>query len=304
MIEKYVDAAELKKLISTLIIILGGLVIGGLFASIVVPGLRNANKPHAPASITPISGETGWLDPTEFPPQKGKLIPPVDPKLLISATPELLAKGKTLFETNCTPCHGQLGRGDGPAAATMNPKPRNFTNPVGWTNGFALHSIYKTLSEGIKNSSMTPFDYLSKQDRMSLVHYVQSLGSFAKQEKPEAIAALSKELESAGEEVPNKIPVSMAMIKLENEFAAAPTLSMDPRDQSPGGQILKRAIVNGERASQVLLQTRWWRTSARDLAAAILPDAPANGFSTSVATLDPSEWQALHSELLKRIKSK
>jgi hypothetical protein len=44
MIEKYVDAEELKRLLSTLLAVLGGLVIAGLFASIVVPGLRNANK--------------------------------------------------------------------------------------------------------------------------------------------------------------------------------------------------------------------------------------------------------------------
>jgi mono/diheme cytochrome c family protein len=304
MIEKYVDGEELKKLISTLIIVLGCLTIGGLFASIVIPGLRNANKPEAPAAITPVSGETGWLDPTEFPPQKGRIIPPVDPKTLISANPELLAKGKTLFEANCASCHGSQGHGEGPAAASMNPKPRNFTNSAGWTNGFALPSIYKTLSEGVKNTSMPPFDYLSKKDRMSLAHYVQSLGSFPKQEKPESMAALSKELASAGEKISNKIPVSMAMGKLETEFAAAPALTIEPNDQSPGAQILKRIVVNRARAAQVLSQARYWRTSARDLAAAILIDTPGNGFSASAATLSPSQWQDLYSELLNRIKIK
>ena len=50
MIEKYVDAEELKRLLSVLVVILGCLIIAGLFASIVVPGLRNANKPATPAA--------------------------------------------------------------------------------------------------------------------------------------------------------------------------------------------------------------------------------------------------------------
>lgn len=303
MIEKYVDEAELKKLFSTLGIILGCLMIAGLFASIVVPGLRNANKPKVVAT-TPVSGETGWLDPTEFPPVKGKVIPPVDPKILIGTTPELTSRGKTLFASNCMQCHGPLGRSDGPAAATMNPRPRNLAIPDGWTNGYDLPGIYKTLREGIKGSSMASFDYLSKKDRMGLAHYVQSLASFPKQEKPEALEVLSKELVSAGETIPNKIPVRMAMEKLKNEFVSAPLLTVEPNDQSPGARIFRRVVVDRTRAAQALSQTQLWRASARDLAAVILLDTPGNGFSPSAATLSLSEWQAFYSELINRIKTK
>jgi mono/diheme cytochrome c family protein len=304
MIEKYLDAEELKRLLSTLGIIFGCLIIAGLFAGIVIPGLRNANKPEAPTAIAPVVGEAGWLDPAEFPPQKGSVIPPVDPKTLIGATPELASKGKTLYEVNCISCHGAVGRGDGPAAATMNPRPRNFTSPDSWTYGYGLPGVFKTLSEGIRGTSMAPFDYLSKKDRMALAHYVQSLGAFEKKENPQAIAALSNELASAGEIIPNKIPVSMAMGKLGKEFVAAPLLSIGREDSSPGAQILKRMVVDHSRAAQTLVQTQSWRTSARDLASAILLGAPGNGFSVSAATLSPSEWQLFHSELLNRIKTK
>jgi mono/diheme cytochrome c family protein len=304
MIEKYIDAEELKRLLSVLGVILVCLIIVGLFACIVVPGLRNANKPAAPAAVAPVVRETGWLDPTEFPPQKGVVVPPIDPKTLISATPELMSKGKTLFEADCAPCHGLLGHGDGPAAASMNPQPRNLTSSVGWTNGYDLPDIFKTLIEGIKSTSMASFDYLSKKDRMALAHYVQSLGSFPKRENPEATEALSRSLAAAGEKTPNKIPVSMAMAKLENEFIFVPSLAIDEKDQSPGAQILRRAIMDPACAARVLAQTRMWRASARDLAAAILPNAPGNGFSLSAATMSSSEWQMLYSELLNRIKTK
>jgi mono/diheme cytochrome c family protein len=303
MIEKYVDAEELKRLFSTLGIVLGFLLIAGLFASIVVPGLRNANKPETPTPISPVGGEIGWLDPAEAPPRKGGVIPPVDPKTLIEATPELVSRGKILFEANCTPCHGPLGHGDGPAAPTMSPRPRNLTSPDGWTNGYGLPGIYKTLSEGIKGTSMASFDYLTKKDRMAVGHYVQSMGDFPKQERAQAIADLSKELASAGEKIPNRIPVSMAMAVLEKEFSLAPPLATDQEDQSPGAQVFRRVIVDPLRAAQVLAQSRLWRTSARDLAAAVLPDTPGNGFSVNTATLSPSEWQAFYSELLRRSKT-
>ncbi len=90
MIEKYVNAEELKRLLSVLVVILGCLIIAGLFASIVVPGLRNANRPATPAPVAPVVGESGWLNPEEFPSQKGSVIPPVDPKTLIEPSKELI----------------------------------------------------------------------------------------------------------------------------------------------------------------------------------------------------------------------
>ena len=41
MIEKYVNEEELKRLLSTLVVVLGALMIAVLFASIIVPGLRS-----------------------------------------------------------------------------------------------------------------------------------------------------------------------------------------------------------------------------------------------------------------------
>ena len=36
------------------------------------------------------------------------------------------AAAKTVFAQRCTLCHGPEGKGDGPAAANLNPKPRNY----------------------------------------------------------------------------------------------------------------------------------------------------------------------------------
>jgi mono/diheme cytochrome c family protein len=160
MIEKYVDSQELKRLLSTLLVLVGCLMIAALFGILVVPGLRNANKPPTPT--------------TEFPVQKGRVIPPVDPATLIKPSPELMDKGKVLYKENCQTCHGESGHGDGPAAGSMEPKPRNYTASSGWVNGRDMPGIYKTLQHGIPGSSMASFDYLTKKDRMALVHRVEA----------------------------------------------------------------------------------------------------------------------------------
>jgi mono/diheme cytochrome c family protein len=305
MIEKYVDAEERRRLISTLVFVLGCLIIGVLFASIVVPGLRNANQPETPTAVAPVVGESGWLDPTEFPPQRGGVIPPVDPKTLMTPSTGLITRGKTLFENNCTACHGPKGQGDGPAAATMNPQPRDFTRPNGWTNGYHEPGIFKTLTEGVNGTSMSPFDYLPKKDRMALVQYIQSLGEFPHNTATaQSMDALSRELAAAGEKTPNKIPVSMAMSKLEEEYAAAPSLAVDKDDRSPGAELLRRVMQDPPRASRFLSQSRVWRVSYRELAAILVRQAPVNGFSTISASLSTAEWQSLYSELMKRIRSK
>jgi len=304
MIEKYVNAEELKRLLSVLVVILGCLIIAGLFASIVVPGLRNANRPATPAPVAPAVGESGWLNPEEFPPQKGSVIPPVDPKILIEPSRELITRGKELFEKNCTQCHGTIGHGDGPAAATMNPKPRNLADSEGWKNGMDMTGIFKTISEGISRTSMSSFDYLAKRDRMALVHYVQSLASSQpKTGSPQAMEALTAQLASAGETIPNRIPVSAAMSRLSAEYRDPPPLAAHREDQSPGAEILRRVLRDPARAARFLTQSKLWKSGSQELASSVLLNTPENGFSISTAALDASEWQYLYAELLKREKS-
>src|SRR5689334_10155351 len=36
-------------------------------------------------------------------------------------------RGKQVYDTHCVECHGRSGRGDGPSAAFLTPRPRDFT---------------------------------------------------------------------------------------------------------------------------------------------------------------------------------
>ncbi len=53
----------------------------------------------------------------------------------------------TMFKTVCATCHGQDGRGDGPAAASLNPKPRNYTDKV-WQASVTDDQIKNTILMG------------------------------------------------------------------------------------------------------------------------------------------------------------
>lgn len=300
MIERYVSPEELRKLLSALAVVAGAILLFALFDFIVVPGLRNANKPEAGPAVSPPQGETGWLDVTEYPPAKGYDVPPVDPKTVLAASPETLARGKALFAANCTACHGEAGKGDGPGGKGLNPPPRNFTSPDKWVNGSQLAGIYKTLGEGIKGSSMAAFDTLPARDRMAVAHYVQSLGAFPHGDTEASLQALGKQFASKGERVPNKIPVSTAMRKLEVEYASPPPLPVPVAPVTPEGALLRRIVTDRNRAARTLAGTPFWREDLAALERAAAEGAPGNGFAVEAATLGPDEWKAVQA-LLSRL---
>jgi len=43
------------------------------------------------------------------------------------SNPSAILAGKTLYLQNCMTCHGDTGKGNGPAAAALNPKPKDLT---------------------------------------------------------------------------------------------------------------------------------------------------------------------------------
>jgi len=85
-----------------------------------------------------------------------------------------LAAGKAVYAAQCMSCHGPAGKGDGPAAKDLNPKPRNLSDPKiqEQTDG----SIFWKITEGRK--PMPTFDKLiSEDDRWHVINYVRTLKS-------------------------------------------------------------------------------------------------------------------------------
>ena len=100
MIDRYVSPTELRRLLSALLVVAVFIALLAVFAFLVVPGTRNANRPVAGPGMVPggpllpRSGDTGWLDPTDYPAERGRTLPPVDPeadRLIASMEEEQLA---------------------------------------------------------------------------------------------------------------------------------------------------------------------------------------------------------------------
>ncbi len=88
-------------------------------------------------------------------------------------TPELVAKGQADYARYCASCHGAKGEGDGPAAKSLKPKPRNFVSEP--LKNPKVSGVYETVSNGVKGTAMIPFKHLSDEDRWALSYYVLSL---------------------------------------------------------------------------------------------------------------------------------
>jgi high-affinity iron transporter len=95
--------------------------------------------------------------------------------LALAAAPAFAADdGKAVYEIRCAPCHGSEGSGDGPAAAAIEPKPRNFRDPSFW-RGRTRTSLRMTVEQGRPGTMMSPFKgVLSEAEIDEVVRYVES----------------------------------------------------------------------------------------------------------------------------------
>ncbi len=90
-----------------------------------------------------------------------------------------VAAGKAKYAQFCAACHGPEGKGDGPAAAALNPKPRDHTDPK-YMKSLSDEEIYKIIKEGGaavgKAPLMPPWGAaLSEQDLRNVVAYIRTL---------------------------------------------------------------------------------------------------------------------------------
>ena len=92
----------------------------------------------------------------------------------IAADEKSVGAGKLVYSGQCMSCHGPAGRGDGPAAKDLNPKPRNLSDPViqSQTDG----SMFWKITEGKK--PMPTFEKLiGENDRWNVINYVRTLAA-------------------------------------------------------------------------------------------------------------------------------
>ena len=120
-----------------------------------------------------ISNETGveapLIIPTEY---KDKVNPLVD-------DPVAIASGNEAYVALCSQCHGDDGRGKGPDAAGLNPRPADFTDQEqmqAHTDGYLFWRISDGGDFDPYNSLMTAWGtLLSEQEIWELISYLRTL---------------------------------------------------------------------------------------------------------------------------------
>ncbi len=85
--------------------------------------------------------------------------------------------GKVLYQTHCLRCHGSLGDGKGPDAATLMVPPRDFHTPESTArNEYELRSI---IIWGLVFSSMHNWGHrLTPQEIRNLISYSRELAPY------------------------------------------------------------------------------------------------------------------------------
>lgn len=89
------------------------------------------------------------------------------------------AKGKAAFATYCASCHGNTGKGDGPAGAALNPKPKDLGNAEyasKLTDQYMTDIIKKGGTAVGKSALMPPWGTALKDDDIkNVIEYIRSL---------------------------------------------------------------------------------------------------------------------------------
>lgn len=95
--------------------------------------------------------------------------------------PEAITKGKEIYMKRCSFCHGLEGKGDGPVADYLNPRPRDFTvgsYKLRTTNSGEAptdEDLFQTISRGIPGTAMQGFEgHLTPKEIRQVISFIKT----------------------------------------------------------------------------------------------------------------------------------
>lgn len=238
-----------------------------------------------------------------------KTIPPTDIFKFSQPNDELIAKGKSLYATNCVSCHGEQGKGDGAGGAALNPPPRNFTSKDSWKNGTKISQIYQTLQEGIAGGGMIAYDFILPEDRLAIIHYLRTTFiSNPPQDSKDDLTALDQTYNlSKGMEISPQVPVNAALqlILNENKSRAEKIKSilqkLNQDEAVLGAEIFKQVTNDRIKALNILIAASDWKQNPGKFISLVNISMNNGGFSNKANSLSKEEWDVLFNYLSKHI---
>ncbi|HCA81455.1 MAG TPA: hypothetical protein DEP53_17125 [Bacteroidetes bacterium] len=252
-------------------------------------------------SVSPLvlGDSTAFLKDIPF--QSPRILPPVDVMKVSVETPELLARGKELFNANCTSCHGDAGDGNGPTAVMLNPKPRDFHSLAGWTNGPKISQIYKTLQEGIVRNGMASYNYLSPADRFAIIHYVRSFSPGQPVDSPPDLMALETTYQlSKGSDIPGQIPIKKAAELVAAETGPSVAMVRElagkqyDRTGAGGEALFERLCADKEKVLTAFVLHGTSISTVEHFVRSVTSDPVQVGFRAEVVRLSRAQWVSLY----------
>ena len=94
-----------------------------------------------------------------------------------TVTPAMSARGREIYQANCTACHGEGGKGDGPGAGVLKPPPRDHTDHT-YMSTLTDKEIADVIRMGgaIRGRPLMPsHPQISGADMEALVAYIRTL---------------------------------------------------------------------------------------------------------------------------------
>ena len=179
----------------------------------------------------------------------------------IPAETPSLARGAQVFRESCASCHGDLGRGDGPMAAGLDPKPANLTDGAALADASPL-DFYRRVTIGVVGTAMPAFEgRLSTDDRWAAAAYATLLRLPApKGEVPPALrrfdatasltdAQVQGQLAASGPDTSRPRVAAVRSVQLQADAAATARIFAGVRSQLDSADKLVRAGRGAEASS-------------------------------------------------------
>jgi len=98
----------------------------------------------------------------------------------VAATEASIARGRELYDQNCTQCHGLTGRGDGPLAKTLAVPPVDFRLHIPYHTDLFFFSV---ITRGFGDVMPAFGSGISEEDRWNLVNFLRAEHSLEGQTK-------------------------------------------------------------------------------------------------------------------------